>query len=195
MQRIARSAAAPSGRFAAVSLIWLCLLTVGTAGCRFTGKPSDREPTKQERERVNSTWKPASGNAARQRPSLQSVAAESPAVVEARKREEKIVSDLERVSAMMKGRNYEGALREADRVQRDNPRDPNVTMRTSYLKAMIFHRMNDVSRRKEAMTQMLKSMEEVQKDPRFRAAFEDGTANAEIIKMSIDRAGDRYDAN
>jgi len=121
--------------------------------------------------------------------------AESPAAIGARKREEKIVADLERISVMMKGGNYEGALREADRVQRDNPRDPNVTMRTSYLKAMVFHRMNDVNRRKEAMNQMLKSMEDVQKDPRFRAAFEDGTANAEIIKMSIDRAGDRYDAN
>jgi len=105
------------------------------------------------------------------------------------------VADLERISAMMKGGNHEGALREVDRIERDNPRDPNVTMRTSYLKAMIFHRMNDVNRRKEAMNQMLKSMEDVQKDPRFRAAFEDGTANAEIIKMSIDRAGGRYDAN
>jgi len=134
-------------------------------------------------------------NSTRQSPSLPTAVAESPAAIGARKREEKIVADLERISVMMKGGNYEGALREADRVQRDNPGDPNVTMRTSYLKAMVFHRMNDVNRRKEAMNQMLKSMEDVQKDPRFRAAFEDGTANAEIIKMSIDRAGDRYDAN
>lgn len=134
-------------------------------------------------------------NSTRQSPSLSPAVAESPAATGARKREEKIVADLERISVMMKGGNYEGALREADRVQRDNPRDPNVTMRTSYLKAMVFHRMNDVNRRKEAMNQMLKSMEDVQKDPRFRAAFEDGTANAEIIKMSIDRAGGRYDAN
>ncbi len=96
---------------------------------------------------------------------------------------------------MLKGSNYEGALREADRLQADNARDPNVTMRTSYLKAMIFHRMNDGARRKEAMNQMLKSMEALQKDPRFRAAYEDGKAGSELIKLSVEKSGKKYGSN
>ncbi len=96
---------------------------------------------------------------------------------------------------MLRGSNFEGALRVAERIQAENAADPNVTMRTSYLKAMIYHRMNDAGRRKEAMNQMLKSMETLQKDPRFREAYEDGKANAELIKMSVDEAGKKYGAN
>lgn len=195
MQLKAQFAAVPSNALAVLGLIWLCLLMAGTAGCRFTGRAASTEPQKQNSGSTDPGRKAASGNPSRTGPPRSFPAAENPATSAARSREEKINADLERVSAMLKGKNYEGALREAERVQRDNPRDPNVTMRTSYLKAMIFHRMNDGNRRKEAMDQMLKSMEELQKDPRFRAAHEDGVANSEIIKMSIEQSGSRYGSN
>jgi len=124
-----------------------------------------------------------------------SSAVESAAEKTARLREEKINTELERVSGMLRGSNYEGALRVAERLQAENAADPNVTMRTNYLKAMIYHRMNDAAHRKEAMNQMLKSMEALQKDPRFREAYEDGKASSELIKMSIDEAGKKYGAN
>ncbi|HNW33719.1 MAG TPA: hypothetical protein PKM25_02225 [Candidatus Ozemobacteraceae bacterium] len=185
----------PLKALAALILMGLCLLA-GTAGCGSPSrpvagavrngavKPEPQAPGISERqEQVSRT----SGHPAPE--------PENAAAAAARQREEKINTELERVSAMLKGSNYEGALREADRLQADNARDPNVTMRTSYLKAMIFHRMNDGARRKEAMNQMLKSMEALQKDPRFRAAYEDGKAGSELIKLSVEKSGKKYGSN
>lgn len=188
----AQCAALPSNAPAVLGLIWLCLLAAGTAGCYSTDTSASREAQKQKKGVAEAVKNTTSGGFSRKTRNRNFTPGENATIAAAIKREEKINSDLERVSAMLKGRNYEGALREAERVQRDNPGDPNVTMQASYLKAMIFHRMSDGNRRKEAMNEMLKSMEALQKDPRFRAAHEDGLDNAEIIKMSIDRSENRY---
>lgn len=93
---------------------------------------------------------------------------------------------------MLKGSNLEGALRQVLRVAQENAQDPYVTMRTAYLEAMIYHRMKDGPKRKDAMNRLLKDMETLQGDPRFQQGFLDGMANQEVIKMSLDQAGKRY---
>jgi len=188
-------AAVPLKALAALGLTGLCLL-VGTAGCGLSSRsaaiPVATETGKREPE---TSRKLAQKGSVPVNSSQSGSETESAVAAAERRREEKINTELERVSVMLKGSNYEGALREVDRLQNDNARDPNVTMRTSYLKAMIFHRMNDGTRRKEAMNQMLKSMEMLQKDPRFRTAYEDGKAGSELIKMSVEQSGKKYGSN
>lgn len=187
-----RLAAVPPLALAALGCLWLCLL-MGMAGCRASTVPKPETATTTSPDAIRSR-NPSRQSPARTAPDRVSPA-EPAADKTARLREEKINTELERVSGMLRGNNFEGALRVAERIQAENAADPNVTMRTSYLKAMIYHRMNDAGRRKEAMNQMLKSMETLQKDPRFREAYEDGKANAELIKMSVDEAGKKYGAN
>jgi len=110
----------------------------------------------------------------------------------ARKKEIEITGQLEQADKMMKGANLEGALRVVQRLDQENSSDPYVKMRTSYMQAMIFNRMKDANRRKEAMNQLLKSMEALQNDPRFQESFIDGQANQEMIKMSLEKAGKKY---
>jgi len=95
---------------------------------------------------------------------------------------------LQEAAAMMKAANLEGALRLVDRIHQEEGRDPYVSMQTWYLKAMIYHRQKDSPKRKDAMNAMLKSMETMQKDPRFRQSFEDGQEVADVIKTSVQRA-------
>ncbi|MBI3037552.1 hypothetical protein HYY75_00675 [bacterium] len=109
-----------------------------------------------------------------------------------RKREAEITGMLEQASQMVKGVNYGGALRMVQRIEQENPTDSNTLMRTSYMKAMIYHRMKDSPKRKEAMNQMLKNMEALQKDPRFREAFEEGQSSVSVIKKSVERLGAHY---
>ena len=109
-----------------------------------------------------------------------------------RRREREIEETLERAMDMLKSGNLEGAARLVSRVHSENRTDPNITMRTSYMHAMIFHQMKDPVRRRQAMDNMLKSMEALQKDRRFLEAHEAGKASAEVIQMSLDKAGDRY---
>ncbi len=108
------------------------------------------------------------------------------------KKEQEITSQLEQANGMLKGQNLEGALRMVQRVALENAQDPYVIMRTSYLEAMIFHKLKDGPKRKEAMNRLLKSMETLQGDPRFQQGFLDGMANQEVIKMSLDKAGKNY---
>jgi hypothetical protein len=109
-----------------------------------------------------------------------------------RHREQEITTLLERSQQMLRSGNLDGAYRITQRLRQEPPRDPYVHMRCSYLQAMIFHRQNDPRKRKEAMNSMLQSMEAVQQDPRFQAAHEDGKTTAEMIKMTLDKAGGRY---
>ncbi len=106
--------------------------------------------------------------------------------------EEKINSQLEQANAMLRSSNLDGALRLVDRVHSENVRDPNVTMKTWYLRAMIYHRKKEPNKRKEAMNQMLKSMADLQQDPRFQQAFLDGQDCIEVIKKAIEKGGKRY---
>jgi len=111
----------------------------------------------------------------------------------AKKKNLEITAALEEASKMIKSSNLEGALRKVQQIHQENSRDPYVTMQTWYMQAMIYHRQKEPGKRKEAMNQMLKSMEALQKDSRFRTAFEEGQASIEVIKKSIEKAGPRYE--
>lgn len=114
---------------------------------------------------------------------------------EALVKEEKTMAALKQANQMMKSSNpnLDEALRVVQKIQQENERDPNITMQTWYMQAMIYHRQKDSPKRKDAMNQMLKSMESLQKDPRFLASFADGKEALDIMQKSIDSSGNRYE--
>ncbi|MBF0546849.1 MAG: hypothetical protein HQM08_20585 [Candidatus Riflebacteria bacterium] len=109
--------------------------------------------------------------------------------------EKRAISDMEQAVKMLKTSNLGGALRLIDRVQQSFPHDNYINMQAWYIKAMIFHRQKDFPKRKEAMNSMLKSIEEMQKDPKYRSAVEEGQQGADLIKMSIEKKGRKFENN
>lgn len=172
-------------------VLCLGLLTSG-CGSKPPGGDSGRGP---DREVSTTTVRPLSSRTGDARPTPRAgpgKTLEEQKFEAAQKKEQEITSQLEQANAMLKGSNLEGALRQVLRVAQENAQDPYVTMRTAYLEAMIYHRMKDGPKRKDAMNRLLKDMETLQGDPRFQQGFLDGMANQEVIKMSLDQAGKRY---
>lgn len=185
-----------SHAFCNASLIGISLLFWGilATGCGYKGglrktegKTTDKSGFSQEKDPDSSkTW-----SADRRIPGDETEP-DSPETEALRRKQRDVTKNLEDASKMIKSANLEGALRLVQRVQQENSTDPNVTMQTWYMQAMIYHRQKDGTKRKEAMNQMLKSMETLQKDPRFKQAHEDGQDSMEVIKQSLDSAGSRY---
>lgn len=173
-----------------------CLaLCVGllTSGCG--SRPSGTDSAKVPDREVSTAVRPLSSKSGDPRARIRTGSGktlEEQKFEAAQKKEQEITSQLEQANAMLKGSNLEGALRQVLRVAQENAQDPYVTMRTAYLEAMIYHRMKDGPKRKDAMNRLLKDMETLQGDPRFQQGFLDGMANQEIIKMSLDQAGKHY---
>lgn len=94
---------------------------------------------------------------------------------------------------MFNSNNLDGALREVERLQLEIDDDPYLEMQSWYLSAMIYHKSDKASRRKRSMRKMLECMEQLQKDPRFRNAFEDGMISQEVVKMAIEKGEGRYE--
>lgn len=99
---------------------------------------------------------------------------------------------LENAFDMLQSDNLDGAQREIERVQLEINNDPHLEMQSWYLSAMIYHKSGKTSRRKRSMRKMLESMEQLQKDPRFRRSFEDGMMSQEVIKLAIEKGDGRY---
>ncbi len=110
----------------------------------------------------------------------------------ARQHELELESSLEMISKMIRTANLDAALRSIQKMEQENPQNVHLLMKTGYLKAMIYHRQKDPARRREAMNQMLKNMETMQKDPVYRAAFADGQDAVEVVRKSLERGGGRY---
>ncbi|MBU1108796.1 MAG: hypothetical protein KKB51_19120 [Candidatus Riflebacteria bacterium] len=108
------------------------------------------------------------------------------------KRTQELYRRLEFSFEMYEKDNFDGALREVERVQMDINDDPHLEMQTWYLSAMIYHKTGKTSRRSRAMRKMLELMETVQKDPRFRNAFEDGMMSQQVIDMALSKGEGRY---
>ena len=106
--------------------------------------------------------------------------------------QEQITAKLEEAWDMLRKSNPEGSLRIVKRLQQRGHKDPHVHMQAEYLKAMIYHRMGNARLRKKAMDAMLRNMEQLQKDPRFLTAYEEGVAAQELIRMSLKKAGKKY---
>ncbi|NCB37654.1 MAG: hypothetical protein EOM80_02690 [Erysipelotrichia bacterium] len=108
------------------------------------------------------------------------------------KKTQVLYQKLENSYEMFRKDNFDGALREVERLQFEISNDPYLEMQSWYLSAMIYHKSGKSSRRKRAMRKMLESMEELQKDPRFRNAFEDGMMSQEVINLAIGKGEGRY---
>ncbi|GAB4274028.1 MAG: hypothetical protein Kow0029_14100 [Candidatus Rifleibacteriota bacterium] len=114
-----------------------------------------------------------------------------PEIDESRKRKAEQYKRLEYAYKMLKDSNPQGALREIERLQMNIRNDPYLEMQAWYLSAMIYHRMGKPSRRKRSMRKMLETMEQLQKDPRFMAAYNEGMDAQEVVKMAI-KEGEKY---
>ena len=99
---------------------------------------------------------------------------------------------LEYAFEMYNSANFDGALREVERLQLEINNDPYLEMQSWYLSAMIYHKSDKPSRRKRAMRKMLESMEQVQRDPKGRAALEDGMNSQELMNLAREKGNDRY---
>jgi hypothetical protein len=99
---------------------------------------------------------------------------------------------LELSFEMFQKENFDGALREVERVQMDVNEDPYLEMQTWYLSAMIYHKTAKPSRRGRAMRKMLELMETLQKDPRFRESFEEGLMSQQVIDMALSQGEGKY---
>lgn len=113
------------------------------------------------------------------------------------------VSDAEKLSAslyrrldysfeMFRRDNMDGALREVERLQLEINNDPYLEMQSWYLSAMIYHKTGKASRRKRSMRKMLETMEQLQKDPRFKRAFQDGMDSQDLVNMALKKSEGKY---
>lgn len=108
------------------------------------------------------------------------------------KKTKELYRRLEYAFEMYNTSNFDGAIREVERLQLEINNDPYLEMQSWYLSAMIYHKTDKISRRKRAMRKMLETMEILQKDPRFRSAYADGMISQEIIKMAKEKGDSRY---
>lgn len=106
--------------------------------------------------------------------------------------EEVTIKNLEEALRMIRNSNLEAALRLVQRIELQHKSDPYILMQTSYLQAMIYHRLNQPAKRKEAMNNLLKFMEEMQSDERFQMGFLDGQDAQELIKLSLNKYEHKY---
>ncbi len=108
------------------------------------------------------------------------------------RRTQELYRRLELSFEMFQKENFDGALREVERVQMDVNDDPYLEMQTWYLSAMIYHKTEKPSRRSRAMRKMLELMETLQKDPRFRESFEEGMMSQQVIDMALTKGEGKY---
>lgn len=109
-----------------------------------------------------------------------------------RKREAQVLALLERAQQAMQDGSLDAALRDLQRIKLQYPDDPYVLMRVEYMLARVAHRQKNPKARKAAMDNLLRAMELVQKDPRFRQAHLEGRAAQDVVKQSVDRGGANY---
>jgi len=108
------------------------------------------------------------------------------------RRSQELYRRLELSFEMFQKENFDGALREVERVQMDVNDDPYLEMQTWYLSAMIYHKTSKTSRRSRAMRKMLELMETLQKDPRFRESFDEGMMSQQVIDMALTQGEGKY---
>ncbi|HAE38804.1 MAG TPA: hypothetical protein DCG57_09210, partial [Candidatus Riflebacteria bacterium] len=168
----------------------LAIILFCTGCCsRQTRRPADQKFTPDPSQTVR-------------RPAVQDASAGVAAVAELAERQlperekdrrtQELYKRLEFSFDMYQKDNFDGALREVERVQMDINDDPYLEMQTWYLSAMIYHKSGKTSRRSRAMRKMLEVMETLQKDPRFRESFEEGMMSQQVIDMALSKGEGRY---
>ncbi len=118
---------------------------------------------------------------------------QDPRLNEIRRRKTEQYRRLEYAHEMLVDNNPQGSLRELERLQLDIREDPYLEMQAWYLSAMVYHKLGKPSRRKRSMRKMLETMEQLQKDPRFRTIHEDGKLSQKAIDKAKKEAGVKYD--
>ena len=101
---------------------------------------------------------------------------------------------MNHANKMYKNRNYDGALREVERIQLEINNDPYLEMQTWGLAAMIYDKTGKTSRRKRAYNKLIESAEEVKKDSRYKKAYEDGKICQELIENAKEKGEKQYAA-
>lgn len=94
---------------------------------------------------------------------------------------------------MYKSRDYDGAIREISIIQQEAKNDPYLRMQTWALLAMIYDKTGKNSRRKRSYSKMIETMAEVQKDARYKKAYEDGMICQELIASATQKGDKKYD--
>lgn len=107
-------------------------------------------------------------------------------------RTSELYEKLDRANSLYKNRNYDGALREIDRIQREIDNDPYLEMQTWGLAALIYDKTGKTSRRKRAYSKMFDSLVAVHKDPRYAKAREDGKICLELIEIAKVKGDRKY---
>lgn len=100
---------------------------------------------------------------------------------------------LSYANSMYKSRNYDTALREISNIQRQAENDPYLKMQTWALLAMIYDKTGKNSRRKRSYAKMIESMADIQKDARYKKAYEDGMICQELIASATQKGDNKYD--
>ena len=103
-----------------------------------------------------------------------------------------LYENLERANDLYKMRNYEGALRELDRIQRESADDPYLEMQAWALSATVYDKTGKTSRRKRAYRKMFDALVAVHKDPRYEKARQDGKECMELIKIAKEKGDEKY---
>ncbi len=99
---------------------------------------------------------------------------------------------MNHANKMYKNRNYDGALREVERIQLEINNDPYLEMQTWGLAAMIYDKTGKTSRRKRAYNKMIEAVTAVQKDPRYKKAYEDGKICQDLIEDAKTKGDKQY---
>lgn len=183
----------PGFRHCMAVLLVLALLNL--SGC-CTRKTVDRRPADSRRTAKKSpvtTTRPATAASAESGETMVSGNETGRPLRDQDRRTREQYRRLEYAFNMYNSQNYDGALREVERLQLEIDKDPYLEMQSWYLSAMIYHKTDKASRRKRAMRKMLESMEQLQKDSRFRSAYEDGMISQEVIKMAVEKGEGRYE--
>ena len=181
------------GRTAFVLLAMLLLLNL--SGC-CSRKTVEKRPG--QNTRTNIDGKPLNGTAGTTRSAASSgeqMIAGNEMTRALRPQDQKTKEQYQRLEyafSMYNVNNFDGALREVERLQLEINQDPYLEMQSWYLSAMIYHKTDKISRRKRAMRKMLETMEQVQKDPRYRSAHADGMISQEMIKLAKEKGDGRY---
>jgi len=175
----------------------LCLFLTFLAVLAMTGCCS-RKADRSHRPRRDLTKTPAenrdiSVSSTAADPSVNKAgSAVTPAVSAADKLSSSLYRRLDYSFEMFRRDNMDGALREVERLQLEINNDPYLEMQSWYLSAMIYHKTGKASRRKRSMRKMLETMEQLQKDPRFKKSFQDGIESQDLINMALKKGEGKY---
>jgi hypothetical protein len=178
--------------FQILFFITILLISFVTGCCTKKKKIIDAKDQISEITSIIAESEKKTGGSGSAKKSFKEKTQDSYAVRAANRKTAGLYKRLEHSYDMLERSNPEGALREVERLQREIRNDPYLEMQSWYLSSMIYHKMGKASRRKRSMRKMLETMEILQKDPRFRSAYEVGMGIQGLIEHTKKKEGKKY---